>query len=234
MRFAGDAVSRIAAANKTGPGSPEPTDRCANGAAVRPCCKNPPHAPPLSSLRSRGASFLAKLSTPSAVSRQFGLSPERRSGFVSHRLLGLLGLKCLPTLHEPQPKCPVAGIARTGGKAAAFIGAPPKLFYTHFQPPCRPGPFLLESEALRISGRKPKNCIQSPGTDLLNFSRGFPIWLLRELRTAIRAPTRYPMASFGYGPIAASAVSAPLSASPDVQESKERFWRRRLFVRGHR
>jgi hypothetical protein len=58
-------------------------------------------------------------------------------------LLGLLTLKRLPTLDESQPKCSVAGIARSGGKAAAFIGTPPKLFYTHFILPAD-RPFLLE------------------------------------------------------------------------------------------
>ncbi len=82
----------------------------------------------------------------SAVSRQFGLPPERRSRLVSDGLLGLLTLKRLPTLDESQPKCPVARIARRSGKPAAFIGTPPKLFYTHFNLPAdRPVP--LESGA---------------------------------------------------------------------------------------
>jgi hypothetical protein len=34
-------------------------------------------------------------------------------------------------LHQPQPKCPVAGIRSSGGKVAALIGTPPKQFYAH-------------------------------------------------------------------------------------------------------
>jgi hypothetical protein len=99
-----------------------------------------------------------------AVSRQFGLPPERRSRLVSHGLLGLLSLKRLPTLHESQPKCPIAGIARSSGKAAAFIGAPPKLFYTHVSLPAdRPFPSRVGS--LRNRGRKLKDSIQSLAID---------------------------------------------------------------------
>jgi hypothetical protein len=61
-------------------------------------------------------------------------------------LPGLLTLKRLPTLDESQPKCPVAGIARSSGEAAAFIGTPPKLFYTHIILPADRH-FLLESGA---------------------------------------------------------------------------------------
>jgi hypothetical protein len=61
-------------------------------------------------------------------------------------LSGLLTLKRLPTLDESQPKCPVAGVARSSGEAAAFIGPPPKLFYTQFSLPADRS-FFLESGA---------------------------------------------------------------------------------------
>jgi hypothetical protein len=71
-----------------------------------------PRCPP--SLRKPGSKFSRQIVNTLAVGWQFGLSPERRSGFLSHRLLGLLALKRLPTLDEPKPKRPVAGIARSG------------------------------------------------------------------------------------------------------------------------
>lgn len=130
-------------------------------------------SPAASFLAQSGPKFSRQIVNASAVSWQWGVSPERRSGFVPHRLLGLSALQRLPTLDEPQPKRPVAGIARSGSKPAAFIGTPPKLFYTHFYLPAdRASPSRVGS---LISGRKLKNCIQSLGTDLLNFSRGFAI-----------------------------------------------------------
>jgi hypothetical protein len=44
-------------------------------------------------------------------------------------LLGRLNLQRLPTLDQSQPKCLVAGVARSGSEVAAFIGTPPKQFY---------------------------------------------------------------------------------------------------------
>jgi hypothetical protein len=37
----------------------------------------------------------------------------------------------LPAVHQSQPKSFVAGVASVNGKAAAFIGTSPEMFYTH-------------------------------------------------------------------------------------------------------
>src|SRR5262249_10802632 len=78
----------------------------------------------------------------SALGWQFGLLPEWRPALISHSqsLPELLTFQRLPSLHQPEPKRPIAVVTSNGREAATFIGAPPKLFYTHFHPPCRPFP----------------------------------------------------------------------------------------------
>jgi hypothetical protein len=44
---------------------------------------------------------------------------------------GVLMLQRLPALNPPQPKIPIAGIARGRRKAAAFISPPPKFIHIH-------------------------------------------------------------------------------------------------------
>jgi hypothetical protein len=61
-------------------------------------------------------------------------------------LLGFLNLQRLPPFNQLQPKCLVAGIASNSGKATAFIGSSPELFYTHDFPPFRPAGFFSGSE----------------------------------------------------------------------------------------
>jgi len=57
-----------------------------------------------------------------------------------------LTFKRLPPLKQSQPKCPVPGITRGSGKAAAFIGAPPELIV-------RLGPNDFDGEGFVEHGR---------------------------------------------------------------------------------
>jgi len=100
-------------------------------------------------------SLFERASVELACRGQFGLPSG--PGPIRPRPRGVLALQRLPSLNQSQPECPVTRAARSSGKATAFIGAPPKLLYTHVTALGRPAqaPYAGREtrELYRIFGR---------------------------------------------------------------------------------